>query len=160
MKFFKRTLLVILLAGTFIVSAAVAEKHNIKLSLDKKDAVYKKGDKVTLNIKCSVKGKPCSGPIKLIVRYASWKEEVRIFDTNPGQFVFNADTARKRFNSSFSRSTRRKNLSSPAKAGEPNHLLSASVSPSNRRSSKPAPPNRKISENSGMMPKPDLPKSR
>lgn len=93
MKFFKRTLLVILLAGTFIVSAAVAEKHNIKLSLDKKDAVYKKGDKVTLNIKCSVKGKPCSGPIKLTVRYSSWKEEVKIFDTNPGQFVFNADTA-------------------------------------------------------------------
>ena len=93
MKFFKRTLLAVLFIGAFIVSAAAVEKHNIKLSLDKKDAVYKKGDKITLSIRCTVKGKPCNGPVKLTVRRADWRETSQVFDTNPGQFVYSADAA-------------------------------------------------------------------
>ena len=93
MKFFKKSLLALLIAGAFIVSAAPAGKHNIKLSLDKKDGLCKKGDKVTLNIQCTVKGKPCNGPIKLTVLHADKKEENQVFDTNPGQFVYTAATA-------------------------------------------------------------------
>ena len=90
MTIFKRTLLAVLTIGAFIVSGAAVEKHNVKLSLDKKDGIYKKGDKVTLNIQCTVKGKPCNGPIKLTVRHPDGKEESQIFDTNPGQFVYDA----------------------------------------------------------------------
>ena len=93
MKFLKKSLLAILTIGAFIVSGAAVEKHNINLSLDKKDAVYKKGDKVTLSIRCTVKGKPCNGPVKLTIRRPDWSETSQIFDTNPGQFVYAADTA-------------------------------------------------------------------
>ena len=92
MKFFKKSFLTLLMAGAFIVSGAAVEKHNIQLSLDKKDALCKKGDKVTLNIKCTVKDKPCNGPIQLTIRHAGHKEETKIFDTNPGQFVCTAET--------------------------------------------------------------------
>ena len=93
MKFFKTSLLALLMAGALIVSGAAVEKHNVQLSLDKADGLCKKGDKVTLNIKCTVKGKPCNGPIQLTVRHANNKEETQTFDTNPGKFIYTADTA-------------------------------------------------------------------
>ena len=83
----KKSLSLLLVAGMFIVLNA-ADKYDFKLSLDKKNAVYTKGDKIKLSLKYLLNRKAYTGPVSITVRTADWKEQTRIFDTAPAEFIY------------------------------------------------------------------------
>ena len=88
----KKSLSLLLIAGMFIVLNA-ADKYDFKLSLDKKNGVYAKGDKVKLSLKYLLNKKAYTGPVSITVRTADWKEKTQTFDTAPAEFIYNADKA-------------------------------------------------------------------
>ena len=88
----KKSFSLLLIFAMFIVLEA-ADKYDFKLSLDKKSAVYTKGDKIKLSLKYLLNRKAYTGPVSITVRTADWKTDTKVFDAPPAEFIYNTDKA-------------------------------------------------------------------
>ena len=76
------------LTAALVTRADEAKKHEIELSLDKKDGIYKKGEKVTLNIRYLFNGKNAAGPLKLTILRQDGVKKVTDIKEGDRQFSF------------------------------------------------------------------------
>ena len=86
----KKSLSLLLILSMFIVVKA-ADQYDFKLSLDKKNGIYTKGDKIKLSLKYLLNRKAYSGPVSITVRTADWKEQTQTFDTPPAEFIYTTE---------------------------------------------------------------------
>ena len=86
----KKSLSLLLIFGMFIVLKA-ADKYDFKLSLDKKNGIYTKGDKIKLSLKYLLNRKAYNGPVSITVRTADWKTDTKVFDAPPAEFIYSTD---------------------------------------------------------------------
>ena len=89
-----KRLVFLLTASIFTLSAAEAE---LKLSIDRKDGIYRKGDTVRLGIDYTVDGKPGTGPMRILVLRQDGKQTVFDFPGPQKEFQLKLDSQAVRF---------------------------------------------------------------
>ena len=85
------------LASVAASAVQTAENHQIKLSLDRKDGVYRKGETVQLSIHYQINGQPAEGALQVTVFQQDGTEKTEKFDATEKTFSYPLQNGAVRF---------------------------------------------------------------